>query len=360
MCPASFRIIIMKKFLFSALAAFALVACGEGVTPDTGSKMKVSVTPGEASATELTFTVKSEEATNCSWMCVKEGTTVPSGADIMSKGKSVFANQEVTAKASNLIDDVTYIIIAAAMNAEGDIVVSEQVKMTTLKREANPTVALSSVSVEGSSFIFTITPSEAEKCYYKVYADGATSSMDDILATGVEVAGSEEQNITVENLADGIYFVQAVAVNGEKKSISNKVTFTINTARPTFSPTITKVWVNPSLPTNGHDFIVRFYFTDPAGSSVNVSLNFDTIQNGHSYLPAGYYVFNAESGYKLIPEYTRYDNWYEFTEGYCNVSIKDSKYTFEIYLVRADDEVYYANQAFSITWTGAVENMPLP
>lgn len=352
--------IIMKKILFFLIAAtFIFVSCGENATPDT-NKMKVSVTPGEAFETELTFTITSEDAASCSWMCVKEGTTIPSGTDIMSKGKSVFVNSAVTAKASNLNDNTTYVIVAAAMNADGDIVVSEQLKMTTLQREANPTVALSTVSVEGSSYIFTLTPTEVEKCYYKVYADGATSSMDDILASGVEVAGSEEQIITVENLADGIYFIQAVAVNGEKKSISNKITFTINTARPTFSPTITKVWVNPSLPTNGHDFIVRFYFTDPAGSSVNVSLNFDTIQNGHSYLPAGYYVFNAESGYKLIPEYTRYDNWYEFTEGYCNVSIKDSKYTFEIYLVRADDEVYYANQAFSITWTGAVENMPLP
>lgn len=339
----------------------AFVSCGDNTSPETGSKMKVSVTPGEAFETELTFTVASENCTNCAWICVKEGATIPSGTDIMSKGKSVFANTEASAKASDLQDNTTYVIVAAAMNADGDIVTSDQVKMTTLEREAQPVVELTTGAVDGSSYTFTLTPADAEECWYKVYADGTTSSASDIVATGVRVEGAEVQTITVEDLEDGIYFILAVAKNGDVVSgLSNKITFTIDTARPTFTPTITKVWTNPSLETNGHDFIVRFYFADPAGSTVTVSLNFDTIENGHDYLPAGNYVFGATSGYTLVPEYTSYDNWWEFTEGYCNVSIKDKKYTFDIYLVRADDDMYYAGQAFVLNWTGTVENMPIP
>lgn len=339
----------------------AFVSCGDNTSPETGSKMKVSVTAGQATDTELTFTVTSENCINCSWLCVKKGTSVPSDTDIMTKGKSVFVNQEASAKASNLDDNTTYVIIAAAMDENGNIITSTPVEMTTLEREAQPAVALSAGAAEADTYTFTLTPTDAEICYYKVYPDGATSSADDIVATGIEVSGTESQSITIEDLEDGIYFILAVAKNGDVVSeLSNKITFTIDTALPTFTPTITKVWVNPSLETNGHDFMVRFYFADPAGDTVTVSLNFDTIENGHDYLPAGNYVFGATSGYTLVPEYTSYDNWWEFTEGYCNVSIKDKKYTFDIYLVRADDDMYYAGQAFVLNWTGTVENMPIP
>lgn len=333
-------------------------ACGED-TPVPVSNLKVSVTPGEATDSELNFTVNSENAVSCAWLCVKDGTSVPTGTDIMSSGKTVFANTASKAKAANLSDKTTYVIVAAAMDEEGLIATSEPVKMTTLEREAKPEVALSAGAAEGNTFTFTVTPSDAQKCYYKVYKDGASSSADDIIATGVEVEADKEQTVKVEGLEDGIYFVQAVAQNGDKVSLSNKVTFTINTARETFTISVYKAAINPDLETNGCEWIVRFYFYDALGDYTAVAISLKSPENGHDYLPAGSYIFGAESGYIVDPEYSAYDGWYGFVDGYCNVTIKDKKYTFDVYLVRDDDGYYFANQAFTLQWTGTIENMPI-
>lgn len=352
----------MKKLLYltSIVSALVVTSCGD-VTPESETKMKVSVTAGESFEDELTFTVASENCLNCAWMCVKNEASLPSDTDILSKGKAVFANTEASAKAQNLEDNTTYVIIAAAMDENGNMITSTPVEMTTLEREAQPAVALSAGAAEADTYTFTLTPTDAEICYYKVYPDGATSSADDIVATGTEVSGTESQSITVEDLADGVYFVQAVAVNGEKKSLSNQVLFTINTARPTFTISVYKAAINPDLPTNGCEWIVRFYFYDNLGDYTAIAISLQTSDNGHDYLPAGNYIFDSDAtGYKVDKEYSAYDGWWGFVDGYCNVTIENKMYTFDIYLVRDNDDYYFANEAFTLNWTGTVEHMPIP
>lgn len=348
------------SYMSGCIAAIISVACGDA-TPDSIDKMSVSLTPGEAFETELTFTVKSQNVANCAWVCVKEGSAVPSDVDIMSKGKPTFANSEATLKASNLEPATTYVIVAAAMNGDGDIITSEHLKMTTLEREANPTVSLSSGSPDGSSYTFTLTYADAEECRYKVYADGETASVEDILSTGVKVSADETQTLTVEGLEDGIYFLMAAAKNGEVTSLSNKLMFTISTEATTFTISPVKAWINPDLETNGQEWIVRFYFYDAIGEYTNVAISLVAPENGHDYLPAGSYVFGAESGYKVDPEYSSYTSYYiKFVSGYCNVSIKGKEYTFDVYLLRDEDEYDFSGCAFTLNWTGTIENMPIP
>lgn len=348
----------MKRLLYLIVACFTLYSCGN-IDAEKTTSLKVNVTAGEAFETELTFTVTSDNAESCAWICVEKGAALPSGIDIMQKGKAVFANTDASCKAQNLKDGVTYAIIAAAMSGD-DIITSDPVEMTTIKKPVQPAVNLSSGFVNASSYSFTLTPQEAEECAYKVYPYEGTATADDVLNTGVKVSATEESQYTVEDLEDGVYFVVAAVRNGDKTVLSNKLMFTINTALPEYTITVQSVKINPDLETNGRDWIVRFYFYDNVGEYSNIALNFVTPDNGHSYVPEGSYVLGAESGNKLDPEYT-YHNHYSayFESGYCNVSIKDKQYTFDIRLTRCDDGYDFSGEVFVLKWTGTVEHMPI-
>lgn len=353
----------MKKILFFVIAALTFVGCSKDSGQGAGTSMTVKVTAGESAETSLSFTVSSSNAINCAWMCVAKTAVVPTGVDIMSRGNKVFANAEINAVASNLNENTTYMIIAAAMDENLDIITSTPVEMTTLEREAQPAVELYPGTPAGSSYSFMVTPTEADKCFYKVYEEGATATVEDVLANGVEVSATGQSNQTVENLADGSYFIYAVAKNGDIVSeLSNKIQFTINTALPTFTiEQIEKVAINANLPTNGQSWIIRFYFYDQYDEYTNVAINLETPENGHSYAPAGRYNFEAQTGYKIVSENSYY-TWYDmfFTDGYVDVTINaDKTYTFNIYLVRDEDGWDFEGMAFTLNWTGTVENMPI-
>ncbi|MBR6732355.1 MAG: hypothetical protein IKL91_06550 [Bacteroidales bacterium] len=348
------------NLMMGAFAAFMLFACGE-VTPDP-VKTKVSVTEGTADVTELTFNVTSENAESCAWMCVEKGKALPTGADIMSKGKSVFANTSVSATATGLKDNTIYVIIAAAM-AEDNIVTSSPVEMTTLVKPAEPSAVLSNGSVEADTYTFTITPSDAQKCAYKVYAKGSAASVADVLSTGTEVSATEATTVTVENLEDGEYFVVAAAQNGDIKTLSSKLEFLINTAIPSYTINPTKVG-RSYMGNNGKDHVVRFYFVDNVGNTSNIALNF-VLSQSSDYVPAGTYPLgdSEASAPKLDSEYTEQiiyngENG-TFVSGSCIVVIKDGKYTFNINLLRSEDHSDYPGMMFTLNWTGDVEDMPI-
>ncbi len=352
----------MKKILYllSLLAVFAVASCGE-VSPDNTAKMSVSVTAGTADVTELTFTVSSKNVTSCAWMCVVDGTTVPSGTDIMSKGKTTFANTEAEVKATGLNDNTAYVIVAAGMGESGDIVTSSPVKMTTLVRPSQPAVTITDGKAEGSTYTFNVNPVDAQKCAYKLYRKNENATADDVLSTGTEVSATEVTAVKLENLEDGEYFVVAAVQHEQVKAISSKTSFLINNALPTYTINPTKVYCSYKG-NNGDDYMVRFNFIDNVGNTSNIALDF-VLSGRHDYVPAGTYQFGAESAPKLDPEYTiqniynQADGTYE--SGYCTVIIKDGKYTFDISLLRSEDGLDYSGHVLTLTWTGVVEDMPI-
>ena len=360
---ASMKKIIMKKILYFLIAALAFVACSKDSGQGAGVSMTVKVTAGEPAETSLSFTVSSSNALNCAWMCVAKTADVPTGTEILSKGKRVFANADINVVASGLNDNTTYVIVAAALDEDFEIVTSAPIEMTTLERAPQPAVELYPGAAEGSSYSFKVTPAEADKCFFKVYEEGATATVEDVLANGVEVSATEQSNQVVENLVDGSYFIYAVAKNGDIVSeLSNKIQFTINTALPTFTiEEIIKVGINANLATNGQSWIIRFYFYDQYGDYTNLAVNLETPENGHAYAPAGRYNFEAQTGYKIVSENTYYTFWdMLFTGGYVDVTINEDKtYTFNIYLVRDEDGWDYEGMALTLNWTGTVENMPI-
>lgn len=355
----------MRKILYfvSLAAAFVISSCGE-VTPDNTEKMKVSVTAGTADVTELTFTVSSENVTSCAWMCVEDGTTVPSGTDIMSKGKTTFANTEAQVKATGLKDNTTYVIVAAGMDEDGEVATSAPVRMTTLVKPAEPAVTITDGKVDGSTYTFKVNPADAQKCAYKLYRKNENATADDVLSTGTEVSATEVTTVTLENLEDGEYFVVAAAQNGDIKSLSSKVTFIINTALPEYTINPTRVWKQGTY-NNGKEHLVHFYFIDNVGTTAHLALDF-IIPSANDYVPAGTYEFGGEASSRLDPEYTRLeidaDHLYggsEFLSGSVSVVIKDGTYTFDVNLTRKTDEYQYSGHVIKLKYVGAVENMPI-
>lgn len=352
----------MRKILYfvSLAAAFVISSCGE-VTPDNTEKMKVSVTAGTADVTELTFTVSSENVTSCAWMCVEDGTTVPSGTDIMSKGKSTFSNTEAQVKATGLKDNTTYVIVAAGMDEDGEVATSAPVRMTTLVKPAEPAVTITDGKVDGSTYTFKVNPADAQKCAYKLYRKNENATADDVLSTGTEVSATEVTTVTLENLEDGEYFVVAAVQHEQKKAMSLKSSFLINNALPTYTINPTRVY-RSYVSNNGDDHIVRFNFIDNVGNTSNIALDF-VLSGRHDYVPAGTYQFGAESAPKLDPTYTTQNIYNQddgtFESGYCNVVIKDGKYTFDISLLRSEDDSDYSGHVLTLTWTGDVEQMPI-
>lgn len=352
----------MRKILYfvSLAAAFVISSCGE-VTPDNTEKMKVSVTAGTADVTELTFTVSSENVTSCAWMCVEDGTTVPSGTDIMSKGKTTFANTEAQVKATGLKDNTTYVIVAAGMDEDGEVATSAPVRMTTLVKPAEPAVTITDGKVDGSTYTFKVNPADAQKCAYKLYRKNENATADDVLSTGTEVSATEVTTVTLENLEDGEYFVVAAVQHEQKKAMSLKSSFLINNALPTYTINPTRVY-RSYVSNNGDDHIVRFNFIDNVGNTSNIALDF-VLSGRHDYVPAGTYQFGAESAPKLDPAYTTQNVYNQddgtYESGYCNVVIKDGKYTFDISLLRSEDDSDYSGHVFTLTWTGDVEQMPI-
>lgn len=355
---------MMKRILnLTFIASALLIASCKPDNPENTAKLDVSVTAGEAAVTELTFTVTSKNATNCAWMCVEDGAAVPSGIDIMQKGKQVFANTEASATAANLKDNTTYVIIAAAMDGDANIVTSDLVRMTTLERPAQPAVTLSNESTAGSTFTFKVSPVDAQKCAYKLYAKGADATADDVLSTGTEVSATEAETVTLEDLEDGEYFVVAAVQNGETKVLSSKLSFLINTATPTYTINPTRVYRSYSG-NSGKDQIIRFNFVDMKGETSNIALNF-VLAASSDYVPAGTYELGGTDAPapKLDSSYTAQvitnGTNGAFESGTCEVVIKDGHYTFMINLLRADDESFNAGEMLTFTWTGDVEDMPI-
>ena len=350
----------MKKILSFVLIAFSflLVSCGEDKPVNT-DKLTVNVTPGVADLQEITFTVTSKNAEACAWLCVAKGQTVPSGTDIMSKGKVTFANTSTEIKVSDLAYETTYVIVAAAMSGD-DIVTSEPVEMTTLPRPIEPAVTLSAGNAVGDTYTFTITPVDAEKCAYKVYGKDETCTVEDVLSTGTEVA-VEEAEITIDDLEDGEYYVVAAVQYGEKTALSNQMSFIISSALPTYTVNPVRVYAS-YMDQYGMDYVIMVDFIDNVGERSHIALDF-ILPSPCDYLAEGTYVFGADAAPKLDADYTEQvikgEGRGKFISGYCNVGILDGNYSLDISLTRDEDEWSYSGHVFTLKYNGAIEYLPI-
>lgn len=216
----------MKKILILLAAASVMfAACDPAQQEEQTKAATVSVNAGEVTTSSVTFTVTSENAEAVAYICV-EG-AAPAGEAILEQGTAVEPNTTVPVTVNDLKDGVAYTVVAAAMNELG-VVVSETVTMTTTEIPANPQVTITEVEATDVTYTFSINPSDAEKCAYKVYAEGETPTVEDVLANGEAASSGEASEITISDMPDGSYFVVAAVQNGDKTAMSEALSFTLS------------------------------------------------------------------------------------------------------------------------------------
>lgn len=133
----------MKNFLLRTVALLGAVvlccgflpACSDSepeVPPVPVSGLSVNLTKGAAGYYELNFTVTTKGAVACSYVCMKEGETLPAADEILASGTAVATLNAASAeKITGLESNTEYRIVAAVKGGDGSTKLSEPLEMST-------------------------------------------------------------------------------------------------------------------------------------------------------------------------------------------------------------------------------------
>lgn len=333
---------MIRRFLTALSAALFLVACnGTGDEPKE-IKPTVTLTEGSVDGNSLSFKAVVKNAFAAAYMCVPESEATPTSTTIFSKGRKINVDTEVNETVYNLAWNTTYNIIAAAMDEAGNIETAT-LAMTTAEQPLG--LLLQPTATTHKSFVFTLTPTNAEAVYYKMYKEGETATDADIIATGVSVSGSEATTITLEP-AKGKYFVAALAKKGSEVVRAEDLTFSIAGAE-VVSVEVKKV----EAKTYDADIMYDIYIQN---SDINV-IKVDCYFHEGSTSPYGEYSYSKDENAGAVADTYSYTSFLNssrkfFTGG--TVKVEDAGsglYKITVNMTREDEKVY------DFTWTGAIQ-----
>lgn len=333
---------MIRRFLTALSAALFLVACnGNGDEPKE-IKPTVTLTEGSVDGNSLSFKAVVKNAFAAAYMCVPESEATPTSTTIFSKGRKINVDTEVNETVYNLAWNTTYNIIAAAMDEAGNIEMST-LAMTTAEQPLG--LLLEATATTHKSFVFTLTPTNAESVYYKMYKEGETATDADIIATGVSVSGSEATTITLEP-AKGNYFVAALAKKGSEVVRAEDLSFSIAGAE-VVSVDVKKV----EAKTYDADILYDIYLQN---SEINV-IKVDCYFHEGSTSPYGEYSYSKDANAGAVAHSYSYTSFLNssrkfFTGG--TVKVEDAGsglYKITVNMTRDDEKVY------DFTWTGAIQ-----
>lgn len=333
---------MIRRFLTALSAALFLVACnGTGDEPKE-IKPAVTLTEGSVDGNSLSFKAVVKNAFAAAYMCVPESEATPTSTTIFSKGRKINVDTEVNETVYNLAWNTTYNIIAAAMDEAGNIEMST-LAMTTAEQPLG--LLLEATATTHKSFVFTLTPTNAESVYYKMYKEGETATDADIIATGVSVSGSEATTVTLEP-AKGNYFVAALAKKGSEVVRAEDLSFSIAGAE-VVSVDVKKV----EAKTYDADILYDIYLQN---SEINV-IKVDCYFHEGSTSPYGEYSYSKDANAGAVAHSYSYTSFLNssrkfFTGG--TVKVEDAGsglYKITVNMTRDDEKVY------DFTWTGAIQ-----
>lgn len=334
---------MIKRIIFAILSVIFVASCnGTGGEVETG---KPSITLKESTITEftLTFDVTVKNAFAASYVCVPSTSATPTELDVLSKGTPINKiGEEVSVTVYNLKPTTTYNILVVAVD-DNDVITSSTLVMTTADEPTN--VKLQASATTHKSFVFTITPTNADEVFYKMYEAGATATDADILQTGTSVANDAPSSVTLTP-AKGNYFVAAVAKKGDKVVRATDLEFTIVGAE-VVNVEIEKVHGKDY----GTDMLYDIYIKN---SEINV-IKLDCYYHQGSPTPIGEYVYSKDEGYGKVVHsysYTSFNNSTRlfFDGGTVKVeSAENGQYTLKVNMTRTDEKVY------DFTWTGVIQ-----
>ena len=340
---ASFKISDMiRRFLTALSAALFLVACnGTGDEPKE-IKPTVTLSEGSVNGNTLSFKAVVKNAFAAAYMCVPESEATPTSTTIFSKGRKINVDTEVNETVYNLAWNTTYNIIAAAMDEVGNIEMST-LTMTTAEQPLG--LLLEATATTHKSFVFTLTPTNAEAVYYKMYKEGETATDADIIATGVSVSVSEGTTVTLAP-AKGNYFVAALAKKGSEILRADDLTFSIAGAE-VVSVDVKKV----EAKNYGTDVLYDIYLQN---SDINV-IKLDCYFHEGSTSVYGEYAYSKDSDAGAVAHSYSYTSFLSSTRSYFTggtVKVAEAGsglYKITVNMTRDDEKVY------DFTWTGAIQ-----
>ncbi len=172
----------------------------------------VSLAPGDAGETSLSFTLAPFRAEKAAWVCIPAGEAVPSADVILACGFPADAAQERSYSADSLESGTLY-VIAAAASAGTEISETARLEMSTLG--APPEVVLAAGET-GSSYIgFILTALHAERAAWLcLTAEEPVPDASGILARGTPAGVGAPVRCRAENLGPSTeYTIAAAAEN---------------------------------------------------------------------------------------------------------------------------------------------------
>ncbi len=183
-------------------------------TPPVEEIPMVSIEAGEATPNTLSFTITTEYADQCSWLCVEAGQTMPDDIYVIQKGTSIDVNAGPVACTAVVEPDTEYAIVAAIMSKKGYQM--DTIHMKSAPAEM-PTVSIE-LDVATPTFIkFNVTTTNANKCAWVcIKATESKPSNEDILNNGTPISISDEAvNITASSLEADTEYIILAAVRGD-------------------------------------------------------------------------------------------------------------------------------------------------
>lgn len=335
---------MIKRIIFAFAAVLFIASCkgsgDEGVKAPTIDLAQVKVTENS-----LTFDVTVNNAFAAAYVCVPESSTTPTAANVMEKGTKI---NKIGTKNSitvyNLNYNTTYNVIVAAVD-ENENFVTETLPVTTAEQATG--VMLKAKSTTYKTFVFTITPANADQVWYKLYRDGETATDADIMATGVSVSTKEVTEITLTP-EKGTYFIAAVAKKGSTVVRAKDIDFVIAGAE-ILSVNVKRVEVKHY----GTDTMFDIYLNN---SDVNV-IKLDCYYHEGATSVGGTYTYSPSANppagsvahsYSYVSLLTGTRHY--FTAGTVEVeNLGGNQYKLIVKMTRDDEKVY------DFTWTGTAQ-----
>lgn len=230
----------MKRFspplALCLLPALILSSCSDGDDPVAVQMPSVRITAGTATENSLTFTVDPLHAEVCAWLVVPaDAAGDPVASDVLQRGTAADAAAKDAYTASELDPETRYAVYAAVASSAGTALAS--IEMTTMKKDVPvpaPSVEIRIGETSSASVTFTLSPMNADRCFYMVVAaggrlpDAATLERD-----GTQAGPSSDEPYTVDGLTPRTdYAVVAVAAQGDRFGEVESAAFTTAEEQP--------------------------------------------------------------------------------------------------------------------------------
>ena len=207
------------RYFVTAVAMLACAFCGTSCSDDEDGgdpDQKPTVTLADANAaTESTvsFIITPTNAEICAYICQEASEAAPTAETIINSGRAVSTESASTVKVRNLEPLTDYTIYAAASSGQTYSTVAK-LDLSTEEHLLSPSVAVVKGAITDSSAVFTVTPTDADKCAYQLVK--ATETKPDaaaVLANGTSISATEATKVELEDLDEATDYIFLVAVS---------------------------------------------------------------------------------------------------------------------------------------------------